>query len=118
MLHTTLSDRSRDNLPNPIQNDLHGGRHLQGDSVYVPQNMRAIGDLFDLFNFGRRDQKQRSQLPNAAEIWRAVSWSRLRTEKTRASIVRSPEIPSTKKPQDLFRCFARFENFQPLFICH
>jgi phospholipase C len=36
-----LSDRSRDNLPNPKVDD---------DS-YVPQNMPAIGDLFDLFNF-------------------------------------------------------------------
>jgi phospholipase C len=43
-LNTTLSDRSRDNLPNPDQ----GG----GDS-YVPSNMPAIGDLFDLFNFDR-----------------------------------------------------------------
>jgi phospholipase C len=39
---TTLSDRSRDNLPNP-QHD--------GDHVYVPRNMPAIGDLFDMFNF-------------------------------------------------------------------
>jgi phospholipase C len=42
MLDTTLSDRSRDNLPNPDQG---------GDS-YVPRNMPAIGDLFDLFDFG------------------------------------------------------------------
>lgn len=41
MLNTTLSDRSRDNLPNPKQ---------PGQS-YVPRNMPAIGDLFDLFNF-------------------------------------------------------------------
>ena len=41
MLHTTLSDRSRDNLSNPVQN---------GHS-YVPTNMPAIGDLFDLFDF-------------------------------------------------------------------
>ena len=43
MLNTTLSDRSRDNLPNPLQN---------GNFTYVPRNMPAIGDLFDLFNFG------------------------------------------------------------------
>jgi phospholipase C len=43
MLHTTLSDRSRDNLSNPRQDD---------DS-YVPRNMPAIGDLFDLFDFDR-----------------------------------------------------------------
>jgi len=42
-LGTTLSARSRDNLPNPIQH---------GDDVYVPRNMPAIGDLFDLFHFG------------------------------------------------------------------
>ncbi len=44
MLDTTLSDRSRDNLPNPKQD---------GDHAYVPSNMPAIGDLFDLFDFGR-----------------------------------------------------------------
>ena len=42
LLNTTLSDRSRDNLPNPKQD---------GDNVYVPRNMPAIGDLFDMFNF-------------------------------------------------------------------
>jgi hypothetical protein len=41
-LRGTLSDRSRDNLPNPIQDD---------DNDYVPRNMPAIGDLFDLFDF-------------------------------------------------------------------
>ncbi len=41
-LGTTLSDRSRDNLPNPMQD---------GDNAYVPRNMPAIGDLFDLFDF-------------------------------------------------------------------
>ena len=40
-LGTTLSERSRDNLPNPEQ----------GESAYVPRNMPAIGDLFDLFDF-------------------------------------------------------------------
>jgi len=43
MLNTTLSDRSRDNLPNPDQKD----------HSYVPRNMPAIGDLFDLFDFGK-----------------------------------------------------------------
>ena len=43
MLDTTLSDRSRDNLPNPDQSN--------GSNAYVPQNMPAIGDLFDLFDF-------------------------------------------------------------------
>lgn len=42
-LNTTLSDRSRDNLPNPEQDG--------GDHTYVPKNMPAIGDLFDMFNF-------------------------------------------------------------------
>ncbi len=43
-LGTTLSNRSRDNLPNPDQD---------GDNAYVPRNMPAIGDLFDLFDFDR-----------------------------------------------------------------
>jgi phospholipase C len=49
MLNTTLSDRSRDNLPNPLFSD---------DNPYVPSNMPAIGDLFDLFNFGQGQQGQ------------------------------------------------------------
>jgi phospholipase C len=44
-LDTRLSARSRDNLPNPKQDD--------DDNAYVPRNMPAIGDLFDLFDFGR-----------------------------------------------------------------
>jgi len=42
-LHTKLTARSRDNLPNP---------QLDPDRPYVPANMPAIGDLFDLFDFG------------------------------------------------------------------
>jgi phospholipase C len=38
-----LSERSRDNLPNP---------HADDDNPYVPVNMPAIGDLFDMFDFG------------------------------------------------------------------
>jgi phospholipase C len=47
-LNTTLSARSRDNLPNPKQDK-------DGDANYVPRNMPAIGDLFDLFNFDEDD---------------------------------------------------------------
>jgi phospholipase C len=39
-----LTNRSRDNLPNP---------KTDSDNPYVPNNTPAIGDLFDLFNFGR-----------------------------------------------------------------
>jgi len=46
-LDTTLSDRSRDNLPNP---DQHGH-----NNTYVPRNMPAIGDLFDLFDFDHHE---------------------------------------------------------------
>lgn len=38
-----LTERSRDNLPNPRMDD--------DDNPYVPVNMPAIGDLFDLFDF-------------------------------------------------------------------
>jgi phospholipase C len=44
MLKGTLSTRSRDNLPNPDQKD----------HSYVPRNMPAIGDLFDLFDFHKK----------------------------------------------------------------
>ena len=53
LLNTTLSDRSRDNLPNPVQDrDRWDGDH-HGDHSYVPRNMPAIGDLFDMFDFDR-----------------------------------------------------------------
>jgi len=39
-----LTQRSRDNFPNPIVDD---------DDPYVPLNSPALGDLFDLFDFGR-----------------------------------------------------------------
>jgi phospholipase C len=38
-----LTHRSRDNFPNPKSDE---------DNAYVPKNSPAIGDLFDLFNFG------------------------------------------------------------------
>jgi phospholipase C len=38
-----LTSRSRDNLPNPT---------VSAGSPYVPMNMPAIGDLFDMFDFG------------------------------------------------------------------
>jgi phospholipase C len=37
-----LTKRSRDNLPNPKMSDLN---------PYVPENMPAIGDLYDMFEF-------------------------------------------------------------------
>ena len=39
----TVSGRSRDNLPNP---------KAETENPYVPTNTPAIGDLFDLFDFG------------------------------------------------------------------
>ncbi len=41
-----LSARSRDNLPNPKADE---------SNAYVPNNMPAIGDLFDMFDFESRD---------------------------------------------------------------
>jgi phospholipase C len=38
-----LTSRSRDNFPNPVVED---------DNPYVPLNSPALGDLFDLFDFG------------------------------------------------------------------
>ena len=43
-----LTGRSRDNLPNPVVDD---------GNPYVPLNMPAVGDLFDMFRFDRdRDE--------------------------------------------------------------
>jgi phospholipase C len=44
-LHETLSPLGRDNLPNPI---------TARSNPYVPLNQPAIGDLFDMFDFGER----------------------------------------------------------------
>jgi phospholipase C len=41
----TVSKRSRDNLPNPVQD---------GPNAYAPTNAPAIGDLFDLFDFSHK----------------------------------------------------------------
>jgi phospholipase C len=38
-----VTPRSRDNFPNPVVTD---------DNPYVPRNSPALGDLFDLFDFG------------------------------------------------------------------
>jgi phospholipase C len=43
-LHETISPMSRDNLPNP---------QAAPANPYVPVNQPAIGDLFDMFDFGR-----------------------------------------------------------------
>jgi phospholipase C len=40
-----ISNRSRDNLPNPL---------AEKSNPYVPVNMPAIGDLFDMFDFNHR----------------------------------------------------------------
>ncbi len=40
-----ISKRSRDNLPNPLS---------EKSNPYVPVNMPAIGDLFDMFDFNHR----------------------------------------------------------------
>jgi len=45
-----LTDRSRDNLPNP---------KADKDNPYVPRNSPAIGDLFHMFDFGRDDNRDR-----------------------------------------------------------
>ena len=46
----TISGRSRDNLPNP---------RTDGENLYAPTNTPAIGDLFDLFDFGGGDRAGR-----------------------------------------------------------
>jgi phospholipase C len=41
----TISNRSRDNLPNPV--------YAPNGNGYVPTNRPAIGDLFDMFTFNK-----------------------------------------------------------------
>jgi len=41
-----LTGRSRDNLPNPV---------VAASNPYVPLNMPAISDLFDMFDFDAKD---------------------------------------------------------------
>ena len=59
LLSGALSDRSRDNLPNPIQDDVN---------VYVPRNMPAIGDLFDLFDFNSVSAPSHDANPGGGEL--------------------------------------------------
>jgi phospholipase C len=40
----TITQRSRDNFPNPV---------TSADNPYVPLNSPALGDLFELFDFGK-----------------------------------------------------------------
>jgi len=44
----TISGRSRDNMPNPIQTN--------SENRYAPVNSPAISDLFDMFKFEREDE--------------------------------------------------------------
>jgi len=46
-LHDTISERSRDNLPNPV---------AKPANPYVPINAPAIGDMMDMFDFGHAAQ--------------------------------------------------------------
>jgi phospholipase C len=46
---TPLTGRSRDNLPNP---------RAEKDNPYVPVNSPAIGDLFDVFDFGQKSHQE------------------------------------------------------------
>jgi acid phosphatase len=41
----TITERSRDNLPNPM---------VSADNAYAPVNSPALSDLFDLFDFGQQ----------------------------------------------------------------
>jgi phospholipase C len=41
-----LTGRSRDNLPNPV---------VAAGNPYVPLNMPAISDLFEMFDFNAKD---------------------------------------------------------------
>jgi phospholipase C len=45
-----LTGRSRDNLPNPMS---------AADNVYVPLNMPAVSDLFEMFDFDREGRDTR-----------------------------------------------------------
>jgi hypothetical protein len=54
-----------------------GAAQGDDDNTYVPRNMPAIGDLFDLFNFGRHREYEPSKwliviegCREIATIWR------------------------------------------------
>jgi phospholipase C len=52
-----LSNRSRDNLPNPKRDDRgHDQNRDAFSSPYIPANGPAIGDLFDMFDFDHSGQ--------------------------------------------------------------
>jgi phospholipase C len=47
-----LTGRSRDNLPNP---------KMTSANPYVPTNMPAVGDLFDMFDFDHNQNQDQDQ---------------------------------------------------------
>jgi len=47
-----LSNRSRDNLPNPVADD---------DNPYVPENRPAVGNLMNMFRFGGMHHEARAE---------------------------------------------------------
>lgn len=49
----TLSDRSRDNLPNPKQERDHDDHKGWDADTYIPRNAPAVGDLMNLFTFSK-----------------------------------------------------------------
>ena len=51
---STLSNRSRDNLPNPKQEHENGNPEKCADAdAYIPRNAPAVGDLMNLFSFSK-----------------------------------------------------------------
>jgi hypothetical protein len=56
-----LTPRSRDNLPNPM---------VASSNPYVPLNMPAIGDLFEMFEFGQKRGTVVRRLPPSSVVRR------------------------------------------------
>ena len=74
--------RSRDNLPNPQQGN-------DGDADdYVPRNMPAIGDLFDLFHFDNDEDNaaHRVIVLTALRAFRALPRTCLRLTRSGKSV--------------------------------
>jgi phospholipase C len=67
-----ISDRSLDNLPNPV---------MDKKNLWVPTNMPAIGDLFDMFDFSLQAQIQDEINTAEAEAEQAAKAAEKATQK-------------------------------------
>ena len=87
-----ITNRSRDNLPNPIYED----------NAYVPVNSPALGDLWDLFDFRQglsRRERNVGPRKRADTLGRNGDFRARRTRRALSHGQRPPAPPSLSRPR-------------------